>query len=111
MIDFGLIPVNERLIVVPKTIEKTNLFLPHTAKTVEKPEVGFIIAMDSEMEKPKCKVGDKIVFNKFAATDIEYQKKKYVVMLESSILAVFKNVDDKEREQYLSGKGDEEYKI
>ena len=105
-----LIPVNERLIVVPKTIDKTNIYLPHTAKTVEKPEVGFIIAMDTAIEKPKCKVGDKIVFNKFAATDIEYKKKKYLVMLESSILAIFSNVDEEERKRYMEGKGDDEYR-
>jgi len=106
-----LIPINERLIVVPKTIEKTNILLPHTVKVNEKPEVGFIIAMDTNIEKPICKIGDKIVFNKFAATDIQYKKKKYLVMLESSILAIFSNVDDEERKKYIEGKGDEEYKI
>jgi chaperonin GroES len=105
-----LIPINERLIVIPKTIEKTNLYLPQNVQTKEKPEVGFIIAMDEKIENPKCKIGDKIVFNRYAVTDIEYKNKKYLVMLESAVLAIFKNVDDEERKKYMEGKGDEEYR-
>jgi hypothetical protein len=31
-------------------------------------------------------------------------------MLESSILAIFSNVDEEERKRYMEGKGDDEYR-
>ena len=104
-----LIPVNERIIVAPKeVVEARGIYIPQNAKSlVEKPEVGFIIAMDKAIENPNCKVGDKIVFNKFAATEISYKRKKYIVMLESSILAIFSKVDEEERKKYMEIKEDE----
>lgn len=104
-----LVPINERIIVAPKdVVEASGIYIPRGAKSLmEKPEVGFVVAMDSTIEKPKCKIGDKIVFNKFAATDITYKRKKYVVMLESSILAIFSKVDEEERKKYLEIKDGE----
>ena len=104
-----LVPVNERIIVAPKeVVEAKGLYIPQNAKSLmEKPEVGFIIAMDVTIENPKCKVGDKIVFNKFAATEISHKRKKYVVMLESSILAIFSKVDEEERKKYMEIKDGE----
>lgn len=105
----NLVPVNERIIVIPKdVVEAKGLYIPRNAKTLmEKPEVGFVVVMDKAIEKPKCKIGDKIVFNKFAATDITYKNRKYVVMLESSILAIFSKVDEEERKKYLEIKDGE----
>ncbi len=104
-----LVPINERIIVVPKdVVEASGIYIPQNAASLmEKPEVGFIIAMDGAIEKPKCRVGDKIVFNKFATTDITYKSKKYLVMLESSILAIFSKVDEEERKKYMEIKDGE----
>ena len=106
-----LVPINERIIVVPKdVVESSGIYVPRNAKSLmEKPEVGFIIAMDTAIENPKCIIGDKIVFNKFAATDITHKRKKYIVMLESSILAIFSRdkVDEEEKKKYMESKEDE----
>jgi co-chaperonin GroES (HSP10) len=111
----NLKPVNERLLVVPKEMDARigSIAVPDTYRTKqdEKPEVGFVAAVDDseDREEPsKYKRGDKIVFNKFAATDIVYRDKdsnkevKYLIMLESSVLAVFEYVDDAERDMYLA---------
>lgn len=96
-----LIPVNERIVVVPKEVETRGILLPQSAKLNEKPEVGFVVAIDSSIEKPKCHIGDKIIFNRYATTDITYQEKRYLIMMESSVMAIFKNVTQEEKDKYL----------
>jgi chaperonin GroES len=97
-------PVNERIIVLPKLADEQvkGIFLPGQAreKQNEKPEVGLVIAVSSDITNVKCKVGDKIIFNKFATTDITSQGKRYLIMLDSSILAVYDDVSEEERQKF-----------
>jgi chaperonin GroES len=89
-------PLNDRVWIEPlEQEEKTasGIVLPETAK--EKPQEGKVLAVGPGMldEKGKrremeVKVGDLVLFAKYAGTEIKQEGKKYLIMRESDILAV-----------------------
>ena len=84
-------PLADRVVVEPKEAETktaSGLYIPDTAK--EKPQQGTIIAVgpgtkDVEME---VKVGDVVLYGKYAGTEVSFEDKKYLIMKQSDILAV-----------------------
>lgn len=93
----NLKPLGDRVIVEP--IEKdemtsTGIYVPETAK--EKPQEGLILAagpgrMNEETGKRSAmdvKVGDKVIYQKYAGTEIKLENKKYLILSEKDILAV-----------------------
>ncbi|MGI4022031.1 MAG: co-chaperone GroES [Janthinobacterium lividum] len=71
--------------------EKTasGLFIPDTAK--EKPQKGTVVAVSEEDEKgkkPVVKVGDTVLYGKYAGTEITDNGKEYLIMRESDVYAV-----------------------
>ena len=88
-------PLDDRGVIEPMEVEgKTQggIVLPDTAK--EKPMNGKIIAVgDGKMlESGKraellVKKGDKVLYGKYAGTEITIDGKEYLVMRESDILA------------------------
>ena len=88
-------PLDDRVVIEPmEAEEKTQggIVLPDTAK--EKPMKGKIIAVgDGKMlESGKraellVKKGDKVLYGKYAGTEITIDGKEYLVMRESDILA------------------------
>lgn len=94
-----LTPVNDNLVVeIPNLdIEKrTESGLIISCKNVgqSKPDQGKVIAIgdgriaaNGELVKMNVKVGDNIIFNRFAGTEIEANNKKYLIIKECDILA------------------------
>ncbi|MGU3473380.1 co-chaperone GroES [Paenibacillus sp. D51F] len=89
-------PLGERVLVEPIAKEETTasgIVLPDTAK--EKPQEGKIIAVGSGALKDgvrvelEVKVGDRVLFSKYAGTEIKYEGKEYLIMKESDIHAIF----------------------
>ena len=88
-------PLDDRVVIEPmEAEEKTQggIVLPDTAK--EKPMKGKIVAVgDGKMlESGKraellVKKGDKVLYGKYAGTEITIDGKEYLVMRESDILA------------------------
>lgn len=88
-------PLGDRVIIeaLPKE-EKTasGIVLPETAK--EKPQEGKVIAVGSgrvengERIALELKEGDRVIFSKYAGTEIKFDGKEYLIMRESDILAV-----------------------
>lgn len=84
-------PLADRVVVEPKEAETktaSGLYIPDTAK--EKPQQGTIIAVgpgtkDVEME---VKVGDVVLYGKYAGTEVLFEDKKYLIMKQSDILAI-----------------------
>ena len=76
------------------TEEKTEsgIVLPDTAK--EKPQEGKVIAVgsgtlkDGERIPLEVKVGDRVLFSKYAGTDVKYDGKELLIMRENDILAI-----------------------
>ncbi|HCF30634.1 MAG TPA: co-chaperone GroES [Leptolyngbyaceae cyanobacterium] len=89
-------PLGDRVFVkVSASEEKTagGLYLPDTAK--EKPQVGEIVATgpgrrndDGSRQEMEIKVGDKVLYSKYAGTDIKLGTEEYVLLSEKDILAV-----------------------
>ena len=89
-------PLGDRVLVEPIAREETTasgIVLPDTAK--EKPQEGKVIAVgkgaykDGVLVAPEVKVGDRVLFSKYAGTEIKYEGKDYLIMRESDIHAIF----------------------
>ena len=71
--------------------EKTasGIFIPDTAK--EKPQRGTVIAVSSKDDKgnaPEVKVGDTVLYGKYAGTEVQVEGKDLLIMRESDIFAI-----------------------
>ena len=92
----NLRPLQDR-ILVKRVEEETKtaggLFIPETAK--EKPQRGEIVAAgkgkkteDGKVLPLDVKVGDKVLFGKYAGTEIKVEGEDYLIMREDDLLAV-----------------------
>ncbi|MGH8000178.1 MAG: co-chaperone GroES [Brasilonema sp.] len=89
-------PLGDRVFVkVSAAEEKTagGLYLPDNAK--EKPQVGEVVAVgegklkdDGARQALDVKVGDKVLYSKYAGTDIKLGTDEYVLLSEKDILAI-----------------------
>jgi len=92
----NLKPLGSRLVVEPiEQEEKTTsgIYLPDTAK--EKPMKGTILSDGPGDRNEKgdrvamdVAVGDIVLFNKYAGTEVKIDDKKILVMKESDVLAI-----------------------
>ena len=91
-------PLGDRVIVQPVEKEETiagGLLLPETAK--EKPQQGKVLAAgagkrddDGDRIEMDVKVGDLVLFAKYAGTEIKLDGKKLLIMKETDILGIVK---------------------
>ena len=89
-------PMNDRVLVLRVEEEqKTSggIIIPDTAK--EKPQEGKVIAVgsgkvgeDGKRVAPEVKVGDRVLFSKYAGTDIKLDGVEHVFMRQDDILGV-----------------------
>ncbi|HIK38100.1 MAG: co-chaperone GroES [Geminocystis sp.] len=89
-------PLGDRVFVkVAQAEEKSagGIYLPDTAK--EKPQVGEVISVGEgrlndkgERIPVEVKVGDKVLYSKYAGTDVKLGGEDYVILSEKDILAV-----------------------
>jgi chaperonin GroES len=89
-------PVGDRVVVkVLEQEEKTKggIVLPDTAK--EKPQQGRVIAvgsgrvLDNGQKVPlEIKEGDRVIFAKYAGTEVKVEGEEYLILSERDILAV-----------------------
>jgi len=84
-------PLSDRVIVEPAAAEETTasgIIIPDTAK--EKPQKGSIVAIGTgKKDEPlTVKVGDDVLYGKYAGTEITISGKDYLIMRESDIFAV-----------------------
>jgi len=90
-------PLGDRVLVKPLTqeeVSKGGIILPDTAK--EKPQRGKVIAvgpgrLDEEGKRiaMEVKKGDKVIYAKYAGTEIKEGDEEYLILRESDILAKF----------------------
>lgn len=88
-------PIGDRVLVkVSESEERTpgGILLPDTAK--EKPQVGEIVAVgsgkrneDGSYQALDLQVGDKVLYSKYAGTDIKIGGEEYVLLTEKDVLA------------------------
>jgi chaperonin GroES len=81
-----------RVLVEPAPAEEktaSGIIIPDTAK--EKPQRGKVLSIsevDEKGNKPTVKVGDTILYGKYAGTEITVENKEYLIMRESDIFAI-----------------------
>ena len=81
----------DRVLIEPAAAEtKTigGIIIPDTAK--EKPLQGTIMAVGNgtKDEEMILKEGDKVLYGKYAGTEIEHEGKKYLIMRQSDVVAI-----------------------
>lgn len=84
-------PLADRVLVKPAPAEEKTIggiIIPDTAK--EKPSKGEVIATGNgtKDEEMIVKVGDTVLYGKYAGQEIEFEGEKYMIMRQSDILAV-----------------------
>jgi chaperonin GroES len=89
-------PMQDRIIVKrveEETMTAGGIFIPETAK--EKPQKGQIIAVgngkkteDGKVIPLDVKVGDQVLFGKYAGTEIKIEGEEFLIMREDDILGV-----------------------
>ncbi|BFT75387.1 MULTISPECIES: co-chaperone GroES [Bacillales] len=88
-------PLGDRVIIEAVAKEETTasgIVLPDTAK--EKPQEGKVVAVGAGALKDGVRVplevseGDRIIFSKYAGTEVKYEGRELLILRESDILAV-----------------------
>jgi chaperonin GroES len=91
-------PLGDRVVVKPlprEEVTKSGIVLPDTAK--EKPQEGEIIAAgpgrleDGKRQALDVKVGDKVLYAKYAGTEFKLEEDELLILSEKDILAVLEN--------------------
>ena len=84
-------PIADRVVVEAAPAEEktaSGLYIPDTAK--EKPQRGKVVAVgNGKTDEPMTvKVGDEVLYGKYAGTEITHEGKELLIMRESDIYAV-----------------------
>lgn len=84
-------PLADRVVIEPKEAETktaSGIYIPDTAK--EKPQQGTIVAAGpgKKDEPMEVKVGDTVLYGKYAGTEVTVDDKKYLIVKQSDILAI-----------------------
>ena len=84
-------PLADRVLILPAPAEEKTIggiIIPDTAK--EKPLKGEVVATGpgTKDEEMILKVGDTVLYGKYAGTELEFEGKKYLMMRQSDVLAV-----------------------
>ena len=90
-------PLGDRVVIKSddegESLTPSGLVIPDTAK--EKPQIGEVIAIgpggrddDGDRIPMDVSVGDKVLYSKFAGTEIKLDSDEYLVLSERDLLAV-----------------------
>jgi len=95
-------PLHDRVVVKrleEKEVIRGGIVIPDTAK--EKPQEGEVVAVGSGKKKDDgtrvsmdVKVGDRILFGKYAGSDIKIDGQEYLIMREEDILGILEHVPE-----------------
>ena len=84
-------PLADRVLVEPAAAEErtaAGIIIPDTAK--EKPQKGKVVAVGTgkKDEPMTVKVGDEVLYGKYAGTELTVDGDTYLIMRESDIVAI-----------------------
>jgi chaperonin GroES len=84
-------PLADRVLVEPAAAEEktaSGLYIPDTAK--EKPQKGTVVAIgNGKKDEPlTVKVGDTVLYGKYAGTELSVEGAEYLIMREADIFAI-----------------------
>ena len=90
-----LVPLFDKVVLkqlVAEETTKSGIVLPGQAK--EKPQQAEVVAVgpggmvDGKEVKMQVKAGDKIIYSKYAGTEVKYQGEDLIIVKQSDILAI-----------------------
>ena len=91
----SFVPLGERIVILPMEQEQTTkggIYLPDTAK--EKPQEGEVVAVgpgrvtdDGTHVDMELSVGDKVIYSKYAGTEIRVEDEELLVLGSNDVLA------------------------
>ena len=84
-------PLADRVLVLPAPAEEKTIggiIIPDTAK--EKPQQGVVVAVgNGKKDEPmELKVGDVVLYGKYAGTELSLEGKDYLIMRQSDVVAI-----------------------
>ncbi len=89
-------PLQDRIIVKRIGEEETTaggIIIPDSAK--EKPQEGKVVAVgkgrirdDGVLQKPDIKKGDRVLFGKFAGTEVTLEGEEHLIIREDDVLGI-----------------------
>lgn len=84
-------PLSDRVVVQPQEAETktaSGIYIPDSAK--EKPQNGKVVAVGTGKKDHKMtvKVGDTVLYGKYAGTELKLEGTDYLIMREDDILAI-----------------------
>ena len=86
-----LVPLGDRVVLKQFEAEETTKSgIILTSKTQEKPQEAEVIAVGpgTEEVKMEVKAGDKVIYSKYAGTEVKLDGEEYIVVKQSDILAI-----------------------
>ena len=90
-----LVPLGDRVVIkqlIAEETTKSGIVLPGQAK--EKPQQAEVIAVgpggmiDGKEVQMQVKAGDKIIYSKYAGTEVDVDNEEFIIVKQSDILAV-----------------------
>ena len=90
-----LVPLGDRVVLQQLEAEETTksgIVLPGQAQ--EKPQQAEVVAVgpgglvDGKEVKMEVKVGDKVIYSKYAGTEVKLDEEEYIVVKQNDILAI-----------------------
>lgn len=90
-----LVPLGDRIVLkqlVAEETTKSGIVLPGQNK--EKPQQAEVVAVgpggtiDGKEVKMEVKVGDNVIYSKYAGTDVKIEEEEFIIVKQSDILAV-----------------------
>ena len=84
-------PLADRVLIQPTVAEEvtaSGIIIPDTAK--EKPLKGTVLAVGpgTKDEPMELKVGDVVLYGKYAGTEVEIEHEKVMIMRQNEVLAI-----------------------
>ena len=84
-------PLADRVLVEPvqaETKTASGIIIPDTAK--EKPQEGTVVAVGNgkPVEPMTVKVGDRVLYGKYAGSELKLDGKDYLIVRESDLLGI-----------------------
>ena len=91
----NLRPLGDRVVLKQlEAEEKTQSGIILTGAAKEKPQEAEVIAVgpggivDGEKVEMQVKIGDKVIYSKYAGRDVTLDKEEYIIVKQSDILAI-----------------------
>ena len=84
-------PLSDRVLIEPMAAETktaSGIYIPDTAK--EKPQKGTVVAVGNGTKEytMTVKIGDTVLYGKYAGTELKLEGVDYLIMREDDILAI-----------------------